>query len=157
MPRYQVSYPNRLPPLQDVRASADEPQTLMRFVSGWLQGLLAGLVLLLVLARLWSGALPDDCRSSPIAFQPYAEFHATMNVAGSRACVLAVRIGFAGVSELAIAAPPRHGTIESRGRTGVVYRPASAFSGEDAFALAMTGRDRSGSGAMVVRVKVVIR
>lgn len=161
-PRYQTLYSNWLlrPPggHSAVQATPEEPGIqIIRFVSGWVHGLLAGLVALALLARLSSGHLPVDCRVSPVAFQPAGETEAIMSVAAGRSCALTARIGAAEVIELAVGTLPRHGTVAPRGRTGVIYMPAAGFRGEDHFALAFTGGDRSGRGVMAVRVKVTVR
>jgi hypothetical protein len=161
-PRYQTLYSNWfLRPLSltsAVQAGSDEAGAqIIRFVSGWVHGLLAGLVALALLARLSSGHGFADCRASPIAFQPSADVEAAMSVAPGLSCAIAARVGSAEVFTLAVDAAPRHGRAVPRGRTGVTYTPAAGFRGEDQFALALTGRDRFGVGTMIVRVKVTVR
>jgi hypothetical protein len=161
-PRYQTLYSNRfLKPLAlptVVPSHPDEPgERIIRFVSGWMHGLMAGFVAVALLARLSSGHVWADCRVSPIAFQANSDIEAVMGVGSGRSCAIAARSGTAEVLTLAIDTPPRHGAVTPRGRTGVTYAPAAGFKGEDRFTLALTGRDRFTAGTMVVQVKVTVR
>ena len=68
-PRYQTLYSNWLPRPSAlpsaVQADSDEPgEQIIRFVSGWVHGLLAGIVALALLGRLSSGHGFADCRVS---------------------------------------------------------------------------------------------
>ena len=44
---------------------------------------------------------------------------------------------------LSIDAAPQYGTLSPRGRTGVIYRPDRAFTGNDTFVFSLHGRSSS--------------
>ena len=67
--------------------------------------------------------------------------------------------GFDGTSieEIAIDVMPQHGTATLRGRTGVTYRPAPRFKGDDSFAFSVRGRAGSTTGRSLVQVRATVK
>ena len=153
--RWQFPYRQEMRPA--ARSFSNESPNWARLMSGGQYELLIGLVALMVLVWLSSSIGLVDCRASPIACRSGTEFDATMNVASGRSCVLSTRIGSSEVTDLVIDTPPRHGTIQRRGRTGAIYRPIAPYTGEDFFGITLNGRSKSGNGAMIVRVKVAVQ
>lgn len=128
-----------------------------RLAFGWLGWLSTSTALLLLTACLWSALAPVDCRAAPFAFRPNNGIDATMRVTSGRSCIMVARIGSANAQDLWIDTPPQHGTVQPRGRTGITYRAADKFKGDDFFTIALRGRDKSGAGIMTVRVRVAVQ
>ena len=82
---------------------------------------------------------------------------AEMNVASGMPCALLVDTGPASIDTLAVEAAPANGYLNPRGRTGVIYRSAPWFKGEDDFTVALKGRVGSHRGAMQVHVRVTVQ
>jgi hypothetical protein len=85
-----------------------------------------------------------------------ADVDVKMTVARNAACAVAAKT-VSPVVDLEIAVPPQHGTLTLRGRTGVTYRPAREFTGEDSFSFALRGAPAGRAGASLVRVNVSVK
>lgn len=123
---------------------------------------LGGCAALLSLIGAWSGMKALDlqplaCRVSPLTLTLGTETAATVQTGGGMACTVALQTGSAVIDDIAVTAPPAHGSIVPRGRTGVIYRAEARYRGEDSFALMLRGRSGAQEGAAVVRVRVTVR
>jgi hypothetical protein len=162
--QYQSFQPKRLPAHQSPGAAAAAASNRsriwsrfwVRFMPGWIEGVMIGLAALAVLGLLVL-RVPGDCRSPRIAFKAGAVQDATMTVPRGRSCALAVKISSAQIVALSIETPPRFGALQRRGLTGATYRSDAAYRGEDSFAIALEGPGSLGAAAMLVRVKVVVK
>jgi hypothetical protein len=77
-----------------------------------------------------------------------------MSVRAGAACPVWARSTTAQIDMMTITLSPQHGTAKPRGRTGVIYRPAPGFRGEDAFAYVRQGASSQYRGSSLVRVNV---
>ena len=102
-------------------------------------------------------AAPLDCRPTRLALHFDGQAEAEMNVASGMPCALLVDTGPASIDTLAVEAAPANGYLNPRGRTGVIYRSAPWFKGEDDFTVALKGRVGSRHGAMQVHVRVMVQ
>lgn len=102
-----------------------------------------------------TGARP--CRTEPAVLRSGADIDATMTVSHNAACAIWTKTQSISINDVKIAVPPRHGTLALRGRTGVTYRPAGQFTGDDFFAFALRGRADARDRASLVRVHVTVR
>jgi len=80
-----------------------------------------------------------------------------MRVSSGRSCIMVARIGSTDAQDIWIDTAPQHGTVRPRGRTGITYRAADRFKGDDFFTIALRGRGKSGAGIMTVRVRVAVQ
>ena len=95
------------------------------------------LVAVLVIGSLWYGqnsrAMPAGCRTDPTSMQFVPELDVAMSVKNGTACAIWSRVSNTFVDSLDIEVAPRHGTLRTRGLSGVIYRPEPGYSGGDAF------------------------
>src|SRR5262245_12565082 len=106
----------------------------------------AALLAVLVIGLAAGFLMPANCQSRPVPFVAGLAFSVAISVPAGRACSVAVNIGSVAVKSFKIDAPPAHGELVPRGRTGVVYIPQPSFKGEDAFAFSIEGGSELGSG-----------
>ena len=66
--------------------------------------------------------------------------------------MITIRPGNASIEALTIESHPKFGTLSTRGRTGVIYRPNSRTGGPDEFAFAIHGVAPSSTQKFVIRV-----
>jgi hypothetical protein len=71
-------------------------------------------------------------------------------------CAILVKPPSAPIDAISIDAPPQHGTLTSRGRTGVVYRPHPGFKGSDAFAFSLHRRSDATPQSFPIHVRMVV-
>jgi len=102
-------------------------------------------------------AAPLDCHPTRLLLHFDGQADAEMNVASGMPCALLVDTGPASIDTLAVEAAPANGYLNPRGRTGVIYRSAPWFKGEDDFTVALKGRVGSHRGAMQVHVRVTVQ
>ncbi len=103
-----------------------------------------GLSILCVLALAAAGALSSrDCRVEPVVLEGGLDHDVSISVPTGRPCPILVRVGNVTLDGLSIDEAPQYGTLTPRGRTGVVYRPDRAFSGDDTFVFSLHGRSSS--------------
>jgi hypothetical protein len=112
-------------------------------------------VLVIGLAAAW--LMPASCQSKPVPFVAGLTFNVAVAVPAGRACTISVEIGSVAVKSFQIEAPPAHGEVVARGRTGVVYLPQSGFKGDDTFAFSIEGSSEISTGKSVVRVNAAVR
>jgi hypothetical protein len=122
---------------------------------GWL--ILFGLLAAVVAARTFNVIAVPECRATPVPLGFGREIEAKIVVSGGVPCPLSLRPVSARVDAMSIAAPPRHGVVTPRGRTGLVYRPFRGFRGEDTFSFSLHGRSGQSSGTAIVRVGVTVQ
>jgi len=103
-----------------------------------------------------NAAGPRPCQTQPALLTPGADLDVRMTVAHNAACAIWSRADNVSVRDLTITTPPQHGTLALRGRTGVTYRPAGGFNGEDAFAFAIHGTRHARHQLSRVRVQVTV-
>jgi hypothetical protein len=117
-----------------------------------------GVLLAPALAMGWAttGAA-RDCHVKPIPLVLGQDTQVTAAVPRGVSCSMRVRPGNAMVEDLRIDAPPHHGELAPRGRTGVYYRPDRKFKGEDSFAFALRGGSSAARATSVVRVLVTVK
>jgi hypothetical protein len=131
-----------------------DPQTIRkhnarRFVAGAVVSVLATFALAAV-ARSANVAV-SECRVTepPAVYGTNAETQ--MLIRGGVPCPIWTRIARGPIKELAVTLAPKNGSVTPRGRTGVVYRPATNYRGSDVFEFAMRGQPTS-----TVRVNVTV-
>jgi hypothetical protein len=96
------------------------------------------LSILCAAAMVWASMLgARGCHVEPIA--PGRASDVSIALPANTPCTILVRTGNAVLDDIMVHAPPEHGTLMSRGRTGVVYRPAPGFKGSDSFAFSLRG------------------
>jgi hypothetical protein len=117
-----------------------------------------------VLAALLLGAFAAPsfgparaCRTEPAVLGFGADLDARMIVAHNGACAIWTTADNISIDDIEIATPPRHGTLALRGRTGVTYRPASQFTGDDSFAFMLHGRLDARDNSSLVHVRVTVQ
>jgi hypothetical protein len=125
-----------------------------RMVPAWC---FVGLSLVCVVAMVWAGIYGShDCRVKPIPLLPGVASNISLALPANTPCTILVAPGSAILDDITIDAPPGRGTLTSRGRSGVVYRPDPGFKGADSFAFSLHGRPNATSGAAVVHVRATI-
>ena len=127
------------------------------FTYAVLAWLLAGGIVLPMLAALWMPSAAPDCQTEPLALKFGREMNIKMSVGSGMSCALFTRAGSASLDDVVVEAAPENGTVNPRGRTGVTYRAKPAYKGDDAFTIALKGHSGSERGAMKVRVSVSVR
>jgi len=100
---------------------------------------------------------PAECHASPVMLGFGGDLDARMTAPAGTACSLSVKAAMASFDQLEITAPPQHGAVTVRGRTGVIYRPEPQYSGDDFFAFAPRGQSARRDGMPVVRVSVTVK
>ena len=79
------------------------------------------------------------CRLAPIPLALGRDSDVSINLPANTPCTILVQTGSAVLDDIAINAPPERGTLTSRGRSGVVYRPLPGFKGNDSFDFSLHG------------------
>jgi hypothetical protein len=103
-------------------------------------------------------ALPlGGCQNTPSLLVFGQTFDIAMSLARNSACSIRLHPGSTAVDRLDIVTPPRHGVIDMRGRTGVIYRADRGFKGDDFFTFAVRGQSAAYKGTSVHRVRVTVR
>jgi hypothetical protein len=116
-----------------------------------------GLSLVCAGAMVWSGILSArDCRVEPIPLALGRQSEVPIALPANRPCTILVKAGSTPLDDITIDAPPQHGTLVLRGRTGVVYRPGPGFKGSDAFAFSLHGRSSAAAGIAAIQVRAVV-
>jgi hypothetical protein len=128
----------------------------------WHRPELLGWMALAALAGTVVGAPSFDagmrpCRTEPAVLASAAEVAAKMTVAHNAACAIWTKVRSASIDDVEIATPPRHGTLALRGRSGVTYRPAPQFAGNDFFAFTLRGHADARDNMSFVRVSVTVK
>lgn len=118
---------------------------------------LAALLLSMIEGPSFNSMGPAQCRTEPGVLAFGADMNATMTVSHNAACAIWTKTGNLSISDVKIAVPPQHGTLVLRGRTGVTYRPAGQFTGNDFFAFALSGRSDARDKMSLVRVGVTVK
>jgi hypothetical protein len=117
-----------------------------------------GLGAVCVVAMVWVGlAGAPDCHVQPMPLALGTDSSASIAMPANTPCTVTVTAGGASIEEIAIDVMPRHGTAMLRGRTGVTYRPAPRFKGDDSFAFSIRGRAGSTSGRSLVQVRATVK
>ena len=115
--------------------------------------LIAGAAIATVFAMFWTHAFgSSNChiRLAPYVFGITSAISA--NVPAGVPCTITIRPGSASIEALTIESYPKFGTLSTRGRTGVIYRPNSKTGGADEFAFAIHGVGSSPMQKFVIRV-----
>ena len=116
-----------------------------------------GLSLVCAGAMVWAGILgARDCRVEPIPLALGRQSDVPIALSANTPCAILIKAGSAVLDDITIDAPPRHGTLALRGRTGVVYRPGPGFKGRDAFAFSLHGRSSAAPGTAAIQVRAVV-
>lgn len=97
------------------------------------------------------------CRNTPGRLTFGQTFDVSMSLARNSACSVWLHPGSTAVDKLEIVTPPRHGSIDMRGRTGVIYRADRNFKGADFFTFAVRGQSAAFKGTSIHRVRVTVR
>jgi hypothetical protein len=162
--RSSFSSAGRLPELVPARwqrwrtAAGANPAALLR--ARLLPLVAVGLAaLMLVLTVVWfrQVAAPVDCRAARLPLRLNSQADAAMTVARGSPCALVIESGPASVDALSVTTAPANGTVSPRGRTGVIYRAARGFAGDDAFSIALQGHVHGTVGTMQVNVRVAVK
>jgi hypothetical protein len=120
------------------------------------------LVLLMILALTgvigrWGLPVLGQCRSVMPQLVFGSEAEARMATSGGTACAAVMRTGSARIDEIEVLEVPRNGAVSLRGRTGVTYRAAAGFHGDDSFVIALRGRSTSAESAGTATATAVVR
>lgn len=99
----------------------------------------------------------SPCRTDPAPFGAGAELAMRMTVTHNAACAIGTKIQAIASNEVKIEVPPLHGTLALRGRSGVTYRPAPEFTGDDFFAFTLRGHSPARDNMSFVRVSVAVK
>jgi hypothetical protein len=123
----------------------------------WVLGFL--LTMLFIVCVIWYFELskPVGCQTSPLYFRLGSEAEATMTMRANARCPVYVHTGSATIDEPLAVVDPAHGVLVPRGHSGVYYRPERNFTGQDYFAIVLNGKSGTQSGAMTVRVNVLVQ
>jgi len=117
-----------------------------------------GLGAVCVVTMVWVGiAGAPDCRVQPMPLALGTESSASITMPANTPCTVTVAAGGTSIEEIAIDVMPQHGTATLRGRTGVTYRPARRFKGDDSFAFSVRGRAGSTSGRSLIQVRATVK
>jgi len=152
------TFPFRLRPARSIAPA--HPTAVGLRASRYLPLIGLGLAaLMLSFLVIWRSqvAAPLDCHPTRLLLHFDGQADAEMNVASGMPCALLVDTGPASIDTLAVEAAPANGYLNPRGRTGVIYRSAPWFKGEDDFTVALKGRVGSHRGAMQVHVRVTVQ
>jgi hypothetical protein len=117
---------------------------------------LAALTLAVAQIPASSAVGTHPCRTEPLVLAPGADLDVKMTVSRKGACAVAAKARSITVNEVTITQAPLHGTLASRGRTGVIYRPADQPGSEDFFAFAIRGTQEGRNQVSAFRVHVTI-
>ena len=96
------------------------------------------------------------CTTNPPSMEFVPELDVAMTVKSGVGCAFWARVMTTFVDSLDIVTPPRHGTLRTRGLSGVIYRPDKDYLGEDAFAFVRQGASQYHKGSSLVRVEVSV-
>jgi hypothetical protein len=117
-----------------------------------------GLGAVCVVAMVWVGmAGAPGCHVQPMPLALGTESSASITMPANTPCTVTVAAGGTSIEEIAIDVMPQHGTATLRGRTGVTYRPAPRFKGDDSFAFSVRGRASSTTGRSLVQVRATVK
>jgi hypothetical protein len=97
------------------------------------------------------------CRAEPAVLGSGAELAAVMTVSHNSACAIGAKTQSISASDANIEVAPQHGTLALRGRSGVTYRPAPEFTGNDFFAFTLRARSEARDTMSFVRVSVTVK
>jgi hypothetical protein len=97
-----------------------------------------------------------DCHTKPVPLAIGHDADVSITLPANTPCTILVRTGGISVDDIAIHAPPERGTLISRARTGVVYRPLPGFKGNDSFSFSLRGGVDAIRRTSVVRVRAVV-
>jgi hypothetical protein len=152
----RIGFPATLEP-RAVRAPGDQGTSSPRRTA--LLGCVAfvGVLAFGLAARTLDARPLAECRSGPVRLALGSETAATVTIGSGAACAISFFAPAVSMNGVRIMAAPRHGTVTPRGRTGVIYRAAAKYRGEDSFDLALSGRSDGGEGVAIVRVTVGAR
>ena len=95
-------------------------------------------IIVVVAGSFWFGQASREtlggCTTNPLSTEFMPELNVAMTVKSGVACAIWARVITTFVDTLDVVTPPRHGTLRTRGLSGVIYRPDKDYVGEDAFA-----------------------
>lgn len=114
-------------------------------------------VALAMIGAPFMGAGARPCRTEPAGLTPGANLEVRMTVSHNAACAIWTKAEAVAFDEFHVTVPPKHGSVAPRGRTGVSYRPAPQFTGEDLFAFTLHGRLDARDNSSLVRVRVTVQ
>jgi hypothetical protein len=133
---------------------ASELLDARRALPGWC---FVALSVLCVAAMVGASFLGSrGCRLAPIPFALGRDSDVSITLPANTPCTILIQTGNAVLDDIAVQAPPERGTLTSRGRTGVVYRPRPGFKGSDAFDFSLRGLLNGARETSIVRVRAVI-
>lgn len=104
---------------------------------------------------LTAGSSFAECTVQRFNFFPGSEAQAAMSVTTGRTCgIISHAAGQSRFDDVRIIERPKHGTLSPNPGTGVNYRSAPGYRGEDSFVYSITGQMKAGRGTATIRVKV---
>jgi len=117
------------------------------------------LIVVLVAGSFWFGqksreTAPGACSTNPPSMEFVPELNVAMTVKSGAACAIWARVMTPFVDALDIETPPLHGTLRTRGLSGVIYRPEKGYLGDDVFVFTRRGASQFHKGDSLVRVDV---
>jgi hypothetical protein len=136
-----------MPPAQQARRRRPE-------LLGWIA--LAALVGAVGATQPYSTSM-RPCSTEPALLGSGAELAAHMTVSHNAACAIGAKIQSIATEDVKLEVAPQHGTLALRGRSGVTYRPAPEFTGNDFFAFTQRGHAGARDNMSFVRVSVTVK
>jgi hypothetical protein len=97
-----------------------------------------------------------DCRVKPIPLTLGRDAEVAIAVPAKTPCTVQVQAGSATLDDLVVTAPPAHGVLTPRGRTGVIYRPDRGFRGDDGFVFSLQGTVDATRTSSAIRVRASV-
>jgi hypothetical protein len=117
-------------------------------------------IIVAVAGSFWFGQASREtlggCTTNPPSMEFVPELNVAMTVKSGVGCAIWARVMTTFVDTLDVVTPPRHGTLRTRGLSGVIYRPDKDYVGEDAFAFVRQGASQYHKGVSLVRVEVSV-
>jgi hypothetical protein len=118
---------------------------------------LAALVLAMVEEPVLNAAGGRPCHTEPAILAPGIDRDVRMTVSHGAACAIWTKAANISVQDVTVTVPPQHGTLALRGRTGVTYRPARGFRGNDFFSFTLQSASAAGGTALTARVSASVQ
>jgi hypothetical protein len=106
---------------------------------------------------VWASLLGSrGCGVEPITLALGRDSDVWVALPADTPCAILVKPAGTPLDDIAIDGAPAHGTLTSRGRAGVVYRPQPGFRGGDSFDFSLHRRSSSTLESFTVHVRALI-
>lgn len=143
------------PPLRPAQGLGQPLSELLAGHRTWLPWCFVALSSACIGVLVWASILGSrDCGVPPISLGRSSDLSVALSA--NTPCAILVKPPSAPIDDIAIDAPPQHGTLTSRGRTGVVYRPHPGFRGSDSFGFSLHRRSDAAPRSFPIHVRLTI-